>query len=175
MESHCFKDEKYEEHEDFKKYEKVHRYCFVNVARTPIVCQRICLGKAQCVTSSSWEEIGFTVATDGKPATEFYALVEACDQTTDETQETLFVKGYMAGIKNFCTYDNGYQLGLTEETYPNVCPSSMADNFMHGFKVGMKKQASNERAGAYHYQHGNMHAGQPIHASRSVPFSAGSR
>jgi hypothetical protein len=132
-------------------------------------------GKAQCVTSSSWEEIGFTVATDGKPATEFYALVEACEKNLDETQETQFVKGYMAGIKNFCTYDNGYQLGLTEEAYPNVCPSSMADNFMHGFKVGMKKQASNERAGAFIYQHGNMHAAQPIHASRSVPFSAGSR
>ena len=47
--------------------------------------------------------------------------------------------------------------------------------FFGGFKVGMKKQASNERAGAYIYQHGNMHAAQPIHASRSVPFSAGSR
>lgn len=43
-------------------------------------------------------------------------------------------QGRDEGLKTFCTYDNGAYIGQQNQSYDNVCPSALADEFMAGYR-----------------------------------------
>lgn len=96
---------------------------------------------AGCASASSWQDAGFNVASKGKPVTQYYSMIRTCESMPSETDEAQFVKGYMAGIENYCTYENGFEVGNSREEYPNVCPASMDGEFKRGYQAAVDKNA----------------------------------
>ena len=50
-----------------------------------------------------------------------------------------YAKGHFAGLKVFCTYDQGYEFGLKGKTYLNTCPKKRSNVFLKGYRAGDKK------------------------------------
>lgn len=128
-----------------------------------------------CVSPSSWQETGFEVASQGKLATHYYSLAKGCDLALTEESEANFVKGYMAGIETFCTYENGYQFGVKGKDFPNACPASMAEEFNRGYRVGIRKTDLNYRTRDTAHKNGYTQVATSSYGSLSTPFSAGVR
>jgi len=48
--------------------------------------------------------------------------------------------GRAAGLKTYCTLENGYEVGYSDRRYRNVCPSELETAFLQGFEQGRKER-----------------------------------
>ncbi|MFC3033316.1 DUF2799 domain-containing protein [Pseudoalteromonas fenneropenaei] len=90
-----------------------------------------------CQNSENWQDAGFQMASEGRSITGYQQLVEQCGFSFDETAESQFVSGYLAGLVEFCSYDNGEALGAKNVRDPNVCPHAMRAEFAKGYEAGL--------------------------------------
>ena len=92
-------------------------------------------------TDSNWSEVGHKVAASGKSVRTFLKYQERCQQLP-ETAKEAYLDGYTAGIKEYCTFENGYKAGDTGKENPNACPLELRAQYDEGFKRGHKNPVS---------------------------------
>ena len=56
-----------------------------------------------------------------------------------------YMKGRSAGLKTFCTYKEGYDLGLSNGYYQNICPKHLEQNFFKGYTLGLQEYKADQR------------------------------
>jgi Protein of unknown function (DUF2799). len=87
-------------------------------------------------TEDHWAEVGYKTALKGKSVRTFDTFKAACGSTLGKPQQTAFVKGYTKGIFEFCTFNNGYELGLESIEKPTSCPLEIRAEFDKGYLRG---------------------------------------
>jgi len=86
-------------------------------------------------TGSNWAEVGHKSAMSGLSVREFNKYQESC-QNLPEEGRSAYLEGYTAGIKEYCTYENGFKVGESGVKNPNVCPLESRENYNVGFNNG---------------------------------------
>ena len=102
-----------------------------------------------CITSSSIKrdycrsidtyKKGYLDVLNGKPAQSFNKEAQFCAEYEIALNQDQYNKGRTAGLKEFCTYEKGYQFGLNAKQYHNICPQEKATEFLKGYEEGDKK------------------------------------
>jgi hypothetical protein len=59
-----------------------------------------------------------------------------------------YFRGRDDGLKNFCTYDNGFSQGRYGKKFNYVCPSDLGAAFSAGFNTGRKVYKYNRKVAA---------------------------
>ena len=54
-------------------------------------------------------------------------------------------KGRSEGLKLFCTYKEGYNLGIKNRIYNNVCPKALEPDFFKGYSYGLEEYKKAQR------------------------------
>jgi hypothetical protein len=95
------------------------------------------LSKNECL-QADWYEIGCRDGNMGKPRALFQEHVNACSDYNVRANRNEYFRGRADGLKNFCTYDNGFSEGRYGKTYRYVCPPEFEQPFLAGYNDGRK-------------------------------------
>lgn len=126
----------------------------------PLAAAMAALALAGCVSASlvssqenssceyfDWFEIGRVDGVGGEKADKISDYRARCDSTAHPVNQDLYTNGYNAGLIEFCTPTNGYDLGRRGETYGAVCPFPMEEKFLEHYKIGLRvNQLQNENS-----------------------------
>ncbi|MBK25725.1 MAG: hypothetical protein CME70_17130 [Halobacteriovorax sp.] len=66
------------------------------------------------------------------------AHTKACSEYGINPNIAEYTKGFGAGIKSYCTPENGYRVGVEGKTYQKVCPIRMEKAFLAKYRLGKK-------------------------------------
>ena len=86
-------------------------------------------------TDSNWTEVGHKVAMAGMPVRQFSKYQEHCQNLKNEGKSA-YLDGFSAGIKEYCTYERGFEVGESGAKNPNTCPLELRANYDIGFNKG---------------------------------------
>jgi hypothetical protein len=93
------------------------------------------MSKQQCLTTN-WYQRGFNAGSNGQRANVASDIVD-CQKFHINVNSNAYERGWNAGIKRFCTYRRGYQLGSQGQANPNICPAGqLQQHFNRGFHKG---------------------------------------
>ena len=81
-------------------------------------------------------EAGYKDAINGE--TDQYSR-SICLKLSPKFSYKQYKKGRRAGLKKFCTYKSGYQLGLNRQPYNKICPAKSKATFLKGYRAGDRK------------------------------------
>jgi hypothetical protein len=92
------------------------------------------LSREQCL-AGDWHQIGVQDGHHGHYASRLNDHRSACRDTPAIIDEAAYRAGRQIGLRSYCTPQNGFRVGSSGNSAPNVCPSDMAANFLqaHGF------------------------------------------
>jgi hypothetical protein len=86
--------------------------------------------------NSDWYEIGRRDGASGAPVDRLKNYEKTCNGVVDPENEVVYRNGRNAGLVEYCSTRNGYELGRMNSNYQDVCPSQMEDAFMKAYKSG---------------------------------------
>ena len=120
--------------------------------------------------NANWETIGFNDALAGEQS-KLLEHIQVCNNVSVTPNATLYNKGYQAGIRQFCTRENGIKLGKNGGP-TNICdqtPSAM--EFYKGYTEGAvayrKQQDINKYSRPTYIHHD--HKDKEEHKHKSPP------
>jgi hypothetical protein len=87
---------------------------------------------------SDWYEIGRRDGSSGLPAKKLNDYRQECGNKLRADDETLYTNGRNAGLVEYCTPQNAFELGRMKLTYYYVCPSTVEPSFLSAYKKGGK-------------------------------------
>jgi hypothetical protein len=95
------------------------------------------LSKNECL-QADWYEIGWRDGNMGKPRALFQEHADSCADYNVRPNRGDYFRGRTDGLKNFCTYDNGFSQGRYGKNYRYVCPPEFEAPFLAGYNDGRK-------------------------------------
>ncbi|MFT7560826.1 MAG: hypothetical protein ACI93R_002749 [Flavobacteriales bacterium] len=90
--------------------------------------------------SSNWTELGYEVAMSGKSVRYLDEYKKLCGAKVTEAAIEQYIGGYTLGVIEYCTHENGYEIGLTGDAIPTVCPYEYREVFIDGYYQGRSKR-----------------------------------
>lgn len=90
-------------------------------------------------TGNDWADIGYTTATNGLHVRTFDKYRDQCGKNLEEGAMEHYLEGYTKGVLEYCTYENGYALGLKNQPNENSCPVEIRSNFKKGHHAGLSE------------------------------------
>lgn len=98
------------------------------------------ISKDSCI-AGNWYEIGLRDGANGFSAERRFEHEKACDKhgVPVQVQVDEYLKGREAGVRLYCTPENGYQLGLQIDYYRDVCPADMKSSFQRAYQLGRQE------------------------------------
>jgi len=86
-------------------------------------------------SQSNWSEFGYETAISGKSVRHFNKFEEQCGENLAKNAKSQYLDGFTIGIKEYCTYDNGFKLASKSLPNKNTCPFELRAEFDKGYKV----------------------------------------
>ena len=106
--------------------------------------------QVECDNAIDWLSLSSEVALAGKSVREFDKYKASCCDNLPGNAQALYLDGYTAGIKQYCSYENGFKLGEKGIPDPQICPLEIRAEFDKGFRIGAlerrEKQQNRELA-----------------------------
>jgi hypothetical protein len=94
------------------------------------------LNEQQCRTGN-WEQIGRQDGARGYSASRVSSHHKACKEHGVQVNNAEYQRGYDAGVRGFCTSENGYLLGKQGyRTHQVTCPADLGTAFMTAMQKG---------------------------------------
>ena len=90
----------------------------------------------QC-TNVGWYDLGYQTAVAGTNVHFFDKYKDSCKERLDADAQDKYLDGYTEGVVEYCTYENGYKLGLNSKKAGATCPMEIRANFNRGYKTGV--------------------------------------
>ena len=112
-------------------------YLLISAISTAALMGCATLSKNECL-QADWYELGWRDGNLGKPRSLFQEHADACVEHNVHADKTAYFRGRDDGLKNFCTYDNGFSQGRYGKSYTYVCPPELEASFLAGFRKGQK-------------------------------------
>lgn len=91
--------------------------------------------KEECKTAN-WYQQGMEDGGSGKPRDMIGSYNEACSDAGVTPDRDRYVLGYTKGLKEFCTYENGFERGKKAGERQ---PCSSESDYHLGYQAGLKK------------------------------------
>jgi hypothetical protein len=99
-------------------------FIFGSCASTPKHCQE-----------ADWYELGRRDGATGKPI-DYAQHRRMCLKSDLTLNEDLYHNGRHAGLLEYCTSDNAFEMGKSGQTYQFVCPANLEDAFLARYRQG---------------------------------------
>ena len=106
-----------------------------SVALLALVAGCATLDKDQCLRAD-WYAIGLEDGARGQPLERAGDHRRACAAHGVTPKIEPYLAGRNEGLKSYCTYEKGFSVGRSGQSYSGVCPTGMAGNFTAGFQRG---------------------------------------
>ena len=104
------------------------------------------LSKEDC-QNMDWFTKGKSDGMNGEDIAVLGDYQQACSKFGIKTNDALYQKGRLEGLKLFCTYETGIKEGRAGHAYKGLCSGAAEKEFLRGHEVGMKDyQAQQEQA-----------------------------
>lgn len=128
---------------------------------TTVVALTGCAGNVKRIscTENDWARIGYETAVAGKSVRTFDAYSDQCVESPGDSAKKTYVDGFMKGIIEYCTVENGYELGVENRSHAGACPVELRSEFEKGYRLGkleydekmhrMKRMAEEAREGEH--------------------------
>ena len=88
---------------------------------------------------ANWKNVGYEDGSKGKPR-RLSNYVKDCAEAKVKPDRNLYISGYRAGEKVYCTYDNGLERGKKGNSASGVCNTpGLRHNFIRGYTKGEKQ------------------------------------
>jgi hypothetical protein len=94
------------------------------------------LSQEACL-EGDWFRIGYEDGFKGYQSSRIVDHVKACREYNIAPDKSDYQKGWDDGVTNYCTKENGYEIGEDVDTYRNVCPSHLEKEFLQGYLLGL--------------------------------------
>lgn len=88
--------------------------------------------------NSDWYEIGRRDGSSGASAERFHTYRAQCGDRLDPQSEDMYRNGRNAGLVEFCTATNAFELGRMNIRYNAVCPPQMEHPFLQAYEKGQR-------------------------------------
>lgn len=95
------------------------------------------LNEDECVTAD-WYEIGYSDGVKGEPDSYLEKHRKACAKHGVRANLDDWLAGREAGLQRYCTPQKGYEEGLNNRAYHNVCEGRAADEFLRAYEQGQQ-------------------------------------
>lgn len=117
---------------------------FILVAFSGLLSACASLSQEDCLYMH-WHARGVMDGADGVPANKVNEYQQRCSKFSVEVDEKTYEEGRQEGLKQYCTLDNGFNLGITGKRYQNACTLALERVFQQGYRPGrlMYTAASN--------------------------------
>jgi len=93
------------------------------------------LTKNECSTKDLFK-FGKNLAYKGFKLSVFNNIQRSCKEHGIEIKSAAFKKGWVEGMKNFCTDHRGFHWGVTRRDDPNICTEELRLDFEKGYIRG---------------------------------------
>ena len=93
------------------------------------------LSDDQCI-NMNWHQLGFNEGSQGKVVRDLQKDTADCARFKININTDAYFAGREEGLKHFCVYDKGRELGLQGHQPPDVCPEKSKERFIKGWKSG---------------------------------------
>lgn len=93
--------------------------------------------KKKC-RQADWRAVGEMDARSGLKRSQYRTYQDKCHEVGVDVDTRLYLSGYEQGLKMYCTYETGYELGLNGKPLSVKCPDGSIKNFMRGYKSGKR-------------------------------------
>lgn len=103
--------------------------------------------KSTVCQERDWYEIGRQRGVKGHQI-QMEEFKLSCADSDAPANQALYQNGYRAGIVEFCTQENGFELGRRGQTLNHICPTNLFSQFKSGYFKGRKArklEKSNEK------------------------------
>jgi hypothetical protein len=113
--------------------------CFVAALLT--ACQSTSDNATDITTlcnNDNWTEFGHKTALAGKSVRTFNTYKDKCADKLPQTAKETYLTGFRAGLKEFCTYENGYKTAEVGKENTKLCPLELRAEFDLGYTKGYK-------------------------------------
>lgn len=101
--------------------------------------------KEVACTGQNWAEFGYKIGVEGRSVHEFDTYRSTCKDKLEKGALKAYLDGYTRGIMQFCTYENGYALGLKNQPANKNCPAELNAPFLKGHSVGRFELSERKR------------------------------
>ena len=130
--------------------------CFVLSISACVTLKSQLNSKKQCETKDLYQD-GYNLAVQGVPESLFASYQIKCDKYGVKLNQAQYVKERTAGLKVFCSFETGYQVGLAGKPYHNTCPKNLELDFLRGYSAGLKQNADFNKIMKTIYKNQNMY------------------
>ncbi|MEL6361159.1 MAG: DUF2799 domain-containing protein [Pseudomonadota bacterium] len=107
------------------------------------------LGLAACGTtmsagdcaSADWRALGYDDGRQGLSARQFERRERVCTRQGVTANLPAYEEGRGVGLEQFCTNESGFEAGLKDIRYLDVCPAEQEGTFLAGYDLGQEALA----------------------------------
>ena len=90
----------------------------------------------------NWRAKGVMDGLEGEPASRIVDYQRDCARHGISINATDYETGRVEGVKQFCTRDKGYQVGISGRAYKNSCTAANQNQFLSGYNPARKMYTS---------------------------------
>jgi len=108
---------------------------FIFISGCAVLSGCATLGKDECLYAD-WRTIGYEDGAHGFPASRIGNHREACAKHGIAPDFERYEQGRLQGLREYCTPQKGYSLGIAGKPYSNVCPNNLEPTFLEGYSQG---------------------------------------
>lgn len=90
----------------------------------------------------NWDNRGELLGRGGHDISKLSEEVKSCEQKGVTVDITKLKMGWFRGIKSYCTFEKGHEIGGKGIDNPNVCPKRFKKSFDRGYYYGSMSQKS---------------------------------
>lgn len=94
--------------------------------------------RAAACRATDWSRYGYNDGLLGVPAEERTELFADCAELGHPANTAAYQAARARGLMEYCTVENGYDVGRSGRRYRNVCPPGSAQDFLQGYQQGRK-------------------------------------
>ena len=91
--------------------------------------------QAQC-PATDWQAYGLEDGRQGQPIRRAESFFEGCQEVGITPDLAAYRAGRAQGLREYCTAENGYSVGLALIDYHKVCPPELETAFLQGLRRG---------------------------------------
>ncbi len=135
------------------------------------------LDRSECEVAN-WEIIGFEDGATGKPASTVGQHRSACAEYTIAPDLNLYLQGHKRGVVEYCTFQNGFELGQRGRNLTDVCSDVNYQEFKSGYQKGkqyyfISSDIKNTKSKIHSIRDEMQHISQDIKQNEELIISSG--
>ncbi|MBY8976384.1 DUF2799 domain-containing protein [Rhodobacteraceae bacterium NNCM2] len=73
----------------------------------------------------------------GVPVQERLELFQTCENMGLTVDVAAYQAGHRKGLVEYCTLENGFDVGFSGRSYQDVCPAENEADFLQGYEIGL--------------------------------------